>query len=89
MLDTTRVETTTDYLPQGLQQEVSRCLANHNVLHVKQPEGESFMVISVEDWEDIEETLFLSRIPGLAESVNEAYQDILDGNGVPLKELEL
>ncbi len=83
------LETTADYFPQNLQQEVSCCLANHNVLHVKQPEGESFMVIGVEDWEDIEETLFLSRIPGFAESVHEAYQDILDGNGVPLKELDL
>jgi PHD/YefM family antitoxin component YafN of YafNO toxin-antitoxin module len=88
MLETTTVETTADYLPQNLQQEVSRCLANHNVLHVKQPEGESFMVIGVEDWELIEETLFLNRIPGFVESVHQAQQEVLEDGGVSLKELD-
>ena len=82
------LESTTDYLPPNLQQDVNHCLATHDVLRVKQPEGEPFVVMSVEDWEAIEESLFLNSIPGFAESVHQAYQDILDGNGVLLEEVD-
>lgn len=82
------LETTADYLPQNLQQQVARCLESHEVLHVKQTEGESFVVIGVEDWQAIEETLFLNRIPGFVESIHQAHQEVLEDGGVPLKELD-
>ena len=68
-----------------LQQQVARCIESHDVLHVKQAEGESFVVIGAEDWQAIEETLFLNRIPGLVESI---HQEVLEEGGVPLKELD-
>jgi len=82
------LETTVDYLHKNLQQEVSRCLESHEVLHVKQAEGESFVVIGAEDWQAIEETLFLNRIPGLVGSIHQAHQEVLEEGGVPLKELD-
>jgi hypothetical protein len=44
--------------------------------------------IGVEDWQAIEETIFLNRIPGFVESVHQAYQEILEDGGVPLEELD-
>jgi len=82
------LETTADYLPQNLQQQVARCLESHEVLHVKQTEGKSFVVIGVEDWQAIEETLFLNRIPRFVESIHQAHQEVLEDGGVPLKELD-
>ncbi|TGO02180.1 hypothetical protein PN36_29270 [Candidatus Thiomargarita nelsonii] len=72
------LETTADYLRQNLQQQVARCIESHDVLHVKQAEGESFVLIGAEDWQAIEETLFLNRIPGLVESIHQAHQEVLD-----------
>ena len=59
------LETTVDYLHKNLQQAVSRCLESHEVLHVKQAEGESFVVIGAEDWQAIEETLLAWLIAGI------------------------
>jgi antitoxin YefM len=82
------LETTIDYFRQNLQQEVSRCLESHEVLQVKPAKGESFVVIGASDWQAIEETLFLNRIPGLVKSVHQAHQEVLEEGGVPLKELD-
>jgi len=82
------LETTADYLRQNLQQQVAHCIESHDVLHVKQAEGESFVVIGAEDWQAIEETLYLNRIPGLVESIHQAYQEVLEHGGVALKELD-
>jgi PHD/YefM family antitoxin component YafN of YafNO toxin-antitoxin module len=82
------LETTADYLRQNLQQQVARCVESHEVLHVKQDEGESFVVLGVGDWQAIEETLFLNRIPGLVESIHQAHQEVLEKGGMPLEELD-
>lgn len=82
------LESTADYLPPNLEQDVNHCIATHDVMRVSRLEGEPFMVISVEDWEAIEESLFLNSIPGFTESVHQAHKDILEGNGVPLEELD-
>ncbi len=75
------LETTADYLRQNLQQQVTRCIESHEVLHVKQADGESFVLIGAEDWQAIEETLYLNRIPGLVESIHQAHQEVLDEGG--------
>ncbi len=39
------------------------------------------MLIGAEDWQAIEETLYLNRIPGLVESIHQAHQEVLDEGG--------
>ena len=82
------LETTADYLRQNLQQEVNRCVESHEALYVKQTEGKPFVIIAAEDWQAIEETLFLNRIPGLVDSIHQAHREVLEQGGVPLKELD-
>jgi len=41
---------------------VAYCVESHEVLYVKQEKGESFVVLDIEDWRAIEETLFLNKI---------------------------
>jgi len=78
------LEITADDLPQYFQQQVNRCVDNHEVLHVNRPERENFVVIGAEDWRAIEETLFLNRIPGLVESIHQADKEPLE-QGILLK----
>ena len=81
------LEITANNLPQNFQQKINYCVENHEVLRVNRIEGEYFVVIGVEDWRAIEETLYLTKIPGFAESIHQANQEPLE-QGTLLKELD-
>jgi len=81
------LETTIDYFQQHLQQELFRCLDSHDVLRIKCPQGEDFVVLAAQDWRAIEETLFLKQVPGLVESIHQAAQEPLE-QGTLLKDLK-
>ncbi len=66
------LETTANKLRKNLRQEVQRCTESHEVLHVKQPGSEDFVILSAADWRAIEETLFLNQIPGMVASLHTA-----------------
>jgi prevent-host-death family protein len=70
-----------------LKSEVDRVIEDHRVLRVKRRRGGDFVVVSAEDWSGIEETLYLSGIPGLVESVREAAEEPLE-EGTKLEDLE-
>lgn len=47
----------------------------------------SAVLISLDDWNAIEETLYLSSIPGMAESIREGMAEPLE-DGVPMEALD-
>lgn len=71
----------------NLDAEVERCISNHETLKVRREAGESFVVIGENDWRAIEETLYLSRIPGMVASIRQAAEEALS-EGTPPEELE-
>lgn len=71
----------------NLKTEVDRVIENHDVLRVSRRRGGDFVVLSAEDWEAIAETLYLNRVPGMAESLHTAAKEPLE-KGTDLKDLE-
>ena len=72
------LETSVNQFRQHLKSEVDRCVETHEVLKVNRRNGENFVVVSESDWRSIEETLYLSRIPGMVESIKKASEEPLD-----------
>ncbi len=72
---------------EHLEAEVDKIISEHETLRVKRRQGGDFVVISAEDWRSIEETLYLSQFPGLAESIHKAAQEPLS-EGTRLESLD-
>lgn len=72
---------------RNLKTEVDRVVEDHTVLRVKRRRGGDFVVLSAEDWSAIEETLYLNKVPGLAESIHQAAAEPLN-EGVRVEDLE-
>ena len=64
-----------------------RVVEKHEVLRVVRGEGRDVVVLSAEDWESIEETMYLSSIPGYVDSLKEAFAEPIE-EATPLEELE-
>lgn len=54
---------------------------NHTPVHISGPRG-NVVLISEEDWNSIQETLYLHSVPGLVESIKEAQAEPLE-NCIP------
>ena len=80
-------ETTIDYFSKHLRDEVGKCVEGHDILRVRRPEGDDFVVLSASDWAAIEESLYLNQIPGLVDSIHKAHAEPLD-EGTPLEDLD-
>ena len=72
---------------QQLKSAVDEVIHEHNVLRVNRRKGGDFVVMSVDDWQSIEETLYLNRVPGLAESIQKSAKESLT-QGTALKDLD-
>jgi len=81
------LEISVNELHKTLQHEIYHCIESHQVLHVKQSNGENFVILSAVDWRSIEETLFLNQIPHLVESIQTAAKEPLS-EGTRLEDLE-
>lgn len=49
--------------------------------------GKNMVILSEEDWRGIQETLYLSSIPGMSQSIIEAHNEPLE-EGTSLEEVE-
>ncbi len=81
------LETTLIKFRENFESEVERCIDNHEALKVKRDNGENFIIIGETDWKAVEETFYLNRIPGLAQSIREAAEKPLS-EGTPLEEID-
>ncbi|MCP4658354.1 MAG: type II toxin-antitoxin system Phd/YefM family antitoxin [bacterium] len=78
---------TTDHFRKHFESEVERVIINHDVLRVTRPQGDDFVVLSADDWRAIEETVYLNRVPGLAESILQAAEEPLE-EGIRREDLD-
>ncbi len=81
------LETTATKLRKNLPNEIEPCFNSHEKLHVKQRDGKDFVIISADDWREIEETLFLNKIPGMVASIHDAA-DESRAKGIRLQDLD-
>ena len=56
---------------QNLFQLVSDVNVGYNPITIVNKKGKNAVLISEEEWKNIEETLYLSSIPGLINNINE------------------
>ena len=62
---------------KDLYKLVQQVIESHEPVHIIGKQG-SAVIISEEDWKNIEETLYLSSIPGLRESIIEGMNTDLE-----------
>ena len=60
---------------QNLFQLVQNVNKGFNPVNIINSKGEDAVLISGSDWRDIEETIYLNSIPGLAESIISASEE--------------
>lgn len=70
-----------------LDTELDKVVSQHQALRVTRTNGGDFIVMSADDWRAVEETLYLNRVPGLVESLQQAAMESLE-EGTRLEELE-
>ena len=81
------LETTATKLISDLPKELAPCFSHHEALHVKQADGNDFVILSAADWRAIEETLYLNQFPGLVASIQDAAAEPKDQR-IPLQDLD-
>jgi antitoxin YefM len=81
------IETTANEFRKTLKKHVDTCIQNHDILKVTRRKGGNFVVLGENDWQAIEETLYLNRIPNLVQSIHDAAHEPLD-HGTPLSEID-
>ena len=79
-------EITANRFRDQLKAEVDRAIREHRPLRVTRRRGGDFVVLGAEDWNAIEETLYLNRIPGMVKSIQRAAKESTT-KGTALKDL--
>ena len=60
---------------QNLFQLIQSVNKGFNPINIINSKGENAVLVSESDWRDIEETIYLNSIPGLAESIITASEE--------------
>ena len=60
---------------QNLYKLISDVNKGFNPINIVNSKGDDAVLISGNDWRDIEETIYLNSIPGYVDSVNKALND--------------
>lgn len=66
-------EITVNQFRSTLKSFVDEVTANHQPLWVTRKRGEDFVVISAEDWESLQETLYVLQNSSLMEQIKESH----------------
>jgi len=59
----------------------------HEPVTIVSDDSRAAVIISMEEWNNIQETLYLNAIPGMVESIKEAASEPLE-IGIPASEIE-
>ena len=62
---------------KDLYKLIEQVIESHEPVHITGKKG-SAVIISEEDWKNIEETLYLTSIPGMRESIAEGLKADID-----------
>ena len=58
----------------NLENSIDSVVANHIPLKVRQKNGKDFIIVSLEDWEREQETLYILRNKNLMNQINESFE---------------
>lgn len=68
---------------EDLASAMDRVCADHNPVVITRDRDQSVVLLSLEDYESLEETAYLTRSPANAKRLLEAIHDLESGKGVP------
>ena len=77
---------TTNYteLRTGLKTYLDTVVHNREPLVVNRPYNNSVVIISLEEYNALNETAYITSSPAMLERINSAEQNILNGNGIKI-----
>jgi antitoxin YefM len=77
---------TTNYteLRTGLKTYLDTVVHNREPLVVNRPYNNSVVIISLEEYNALNETAYITSSPAMLERINDAEQNILNGNGIKI-----
>lgn len=81
--------TTVNKFREGLKSFVENVVSQHVPLRVTRRNGADFVVMSAEDWERDQETLYALQNTGLVRQIAESCVTHKAGNGYPPKKEQL
>lgn len=71
----------------NLKQSVDRIISDHEPLRITRRGGNDFIVISAEDWEREQESLYVLQNTSLMKQISESFESHRSGKGfIPSKE---
>ena len=82
-------ETTVHKFRAHLKDEVDGVIRDHEPLRIKRRNGEDFVVISSEDWEQEQETLYVLQNSSLMEQIVDSSKSHNQGKGYSPSQEEL
>jgi len=82
-------ETTVNKFRAHLKEEVEKVIDNHEPLYVTRRNGEDFVVIGREDYEQEQETLFILQNSSLMKQIGESLKTHDKGKGYKASKEEL
>ena len=81
------VEVSVNQFRANIKSYVDQAVSDHSPIHVKRRAGNDFVVISAEDWEREQETLFVLQNSSLSNQIAESLKTHIAGTGhVPSEE---
>lgn len=83
------IEVTVNQFRANIKSFVDRALSDHSTIRVKRRAGNDFVVLSAEDWEREQETLFVLQNSSLTSQISESLGTHLKGTGYSPSEAEM
>lgn len=72
---------------EQLYELINEVTQQHQPIYISSDHHNDLVLLSREDWEAIQETLYLNQIPGMVESIEEASKEAID-ECIPVEDLE-
>ena len=72
---------------EQLYELINEVTQQHQPIYISSDNHNDVVLLSKEDWEAIQETLYLNQIPGMVESIHEASEEAID-ECIPVEDLE-
>jgi len=83
------IEVSVNQFRANIKSFVDRALSSHSIIRVKRRAGNDFVVLSAEDWEREQETLFVLQNTSLVGQIPESLQTHNSGTGYSPSEEEM
>lgn len=82
-------ELTVNKFRANLRKSVEDAISNHEPLRVTRKNGQDFVIMSAEDWEKYEETLYVLQNSSLMKQISESFKTNISGTGYKPSQKEL